>query len=78
MSLDLKLGNNFLCIPRLPADGKGFIVWKERLELLIQAQGLYGHLDSTVARPDAPSLIPDGSTAPTNEQVSKIENIQRT
>ena len=35
MSLDLKLGNDFLHILRLPADGKGFIVWKEQLELLI-------------------------------------------
>ena len=73
MSLDLKLGNDFLRVPRLPADGKGFVVWKERLELSIRARGLYGHLDSTVARPDAPSLIPDGSTATTKEQVSKIE-----
>ena len=30
-------------------------------------------MDGTVARPDAPSPIPDGSTAPTKEQVSKIE-----
>ena len=73
MLLDLKLGNNFLCVLRLPADGKGFVVWKEGLELLIQAQGLYGHLDGMVARPDAPSLISDGSTASTEEQVSKIE-----
>ena len=73
MSLDLKLGNDFLCVPRLPADGKGFVVWKEQLELLIRARGSYGHLDGTVARPDAPPLIPDGSTAPTKEQVSKIE-----
>ena len=73
MSLDLKLGNNFLCVPRLPADGKGFVVWKEQLELSIQAWGLYGHLDSMVTRPDAPSPIPDGSTASTEEKVSKIE-----
>ena len=73
MSLDLKLGNDFLCIPRLPADEKGFVVWKERFELLIWARGLYGHLDGTVARPDTPLPIPDGSTASTKEQVSKIE-----
>ena len=30
-------------------------------------------MDGTVARPDAPSPIPDGSTASTEEQVSKIE-----
>jgi hypothetical protein len=35
MSLDLKLGNDFLCILRLPTDGKEFVVWKEQLELSI-------------------------------------------
>ena len=30
-------------------------------------------MDSMVARPDAPLPIPDGSTASTKEQVSKIE-----
>ena len=29
MSFDLKLGNNFLHVPRLPADGKGFVVCVE-------------------------------------------------
>ena len=48
MSFNLKLGNDFLHIPRLPADGKGFVVWKKRPELLIQACGLYGHLDGTI------------------------------
>ena len=37
MSFDSKLGNDFLCVPKLPADGKGFVVWKERLELSIKA-----------------------------------------
>ena len=73
MLLDLKLGNDFLHVPRLPTDGKGFIVWKERLELSIWARGLYGHLDGTVTRPDAPLLRLAGSTALTTEQVSTFE-----
>ena len=73
MSFNLKLGNNFLCVLRLPADGKGFIVWKKRLELLIWAHGLYDHLDSTITRPDAPPLRPAGSTALTAEQLSTFE-----
>ena len=78
MSFDLKLGNNFLRVPRLPADGKGFIVWKEKLELLIWARGLYGHLDGTVTKPEQPLMLADSgskeSTALTKEQVSAIEN----
>ena len=53
MSID-KIGNNFLRVPRLPADGKGFVVWKERLELSVRARGLYGHLDGTAIRPVEP------------------------
>ena len=37
MSYDIKLRNDFLCVLKLPADGKGFIIWKERLELSIRA-----------------------------------------
>ena len=29
MSFDLKLRNDFLWVPRLPADGKDFVIWKE-------------------------------------------------
>ena len=77
MLLDLKLGNDFLHVPRLPADGKGFIVWKERLELSIQAHRLYGHLDGTIARPDTPLPRPAGTTALTTEQVSTIEKYMK-
>ena len=58
MSFDSKLGNDFLCVPRLPADGKGFVVWKERLELSVRARGLYGQLDGTVTKPDKPDKKP--------------------
>ena len=61
MSFDSKFGNDFLRVPRLPADGKGFVVWKEWLELLIRARSLYGHLDGTVVKPDKPDAKPDTS-----------------
>ena len=77
MSFDAKLGNDFLRVLRLPADGKGFVVWKERLELSIRAQGLYGHLDGTIARPDTPPSQPVGSGPLTKEQVSTIEGYTR-
>ena len=64
MSYDIKLGNDFLRVPKLPADRKGFIIWKERLELSICARGLYGHLDGTITRPADPSASSTGSTKP--------------
>ena len=72
MSIDIKLGNDFLRVPRLPADGKGFVVWKERLELSIRARGLQGHLDGSVIKPADPPTRPEGSTL-TKEEVSLIE-----
>jgi len=73
MSSDLKLANEFLRVPRLPADGKGFVVWKERLELSIKARGLYGHLDGTVVKPDDPPTRSETSVL-TQEEVSMNEN----
>ena len=49
---------DFLHVLKLPADGKGFVVWKERLELSIKARGLYGPLDGTTVRPMMPPLPP--------------------
>ena len=65
--------NDFLCILRLPADGKGFVVWKERLELSIQACRLYGHLDGATTRPDDPPSSPEGSPVLMAEQVSTVK-----
>ena len=70
MSLD-KIGNNFLQVPRLPADGKGFIVWRECLELLVKAQGLFGHLDGMATKLVEPMTT--GAMAPMPEQVSTRE-----
>ena len=77
MSFNAKLGNDFLHVPRLPADGKGFVVWKERLELSVRAQGLYSHLDGTITRPDTPPLQPVRSGPLTKEQVSTSERYTR-
>jgi hypothetical protein len=70
MSLDLKLDNDFPCVPKLPANGKGFLIWKEQLELSIWTRGLYGHLDGTTAKPDNLLTRPAGAGALTVEQVA--------
>ena len=69
MSYDLKLGNNLLHVPKLPANGKSFVVWKDHLELSIRAHGLYGHLDGTAVKPADPLTRLDGHTL-TAEEVS--------
>ena len=71
MSTD-KLGNNFLRVPWLPADRKGFVVWKESLEFSIRAWGLYGHLDKPTVKLTEPPK-PEGAMALTEEQVSSAD-----
>lgn len=72
MSFNSKIGSDFLHVPRLPADGKGFMIWKEQLELLVQARGLYGHLDETIARPEDPPMRSVEPMALTAEEVSLV------
>lgn len=49
------------------------MIWKERLELSIKARGLYGHLDGTTVRPNAPPTRPVGSETLTMEEVSQVD-----
>ena len=58
---------------RLPADGKGFVVWKEHLELSMWAQGLYGYLDGTITKPANLPSLPAGAAALIAEQVGIVE-----
>ena len=76
MASDMKLANEYLCIPKLPADGKGFVIWKEHLKLSIKARGLYGHLDGTTVRPDNPPMRSETSVL-TQEEVSMNDEYMR-
>src|SRR5277367_6214333 len=73
MSSDFKLGSEFLRVPKLPADGKGFVVWKERLKLSVRARGLHGHLNGTTNKPEDPPKRDKDSEKLTPEQVSSDE-----
>ncbi|KZP05325.1 hypothetical protein FIBSPDRAFT_967392 [Athelia psychrophila] len=51
-----KLGDDFLRVPKLTADGKNFVVYRDRLALAVLACGLDDHLDGTATRPADPSV----------------------
>lgn len=78
MSVDLKLGNDFLRVPKLSADGKGFVVWKERLELSVRARGLFGHLDGTIIKPSGPPTRPSDAATALKEQAIVFQQIAST
>ena len=48
MSFTIKLGDEFLKVPKLEANGKDWPIWKSHLELSVVARGLMGYLDGTM------------------------------
>ncbi|KJA21482.1 hypothetical protein HYPSUDRAFT_202844 [Hypholoma sublateritium FD-334 SS-4] len=59
----MKLGNEFLWIPKLDAMEYNWVVYYDCLLISIDAQGLGDHLDGTVTMPTNPHPPPtDGST----------------
>src|SRR5436190_2928050 len=73
----IKLGDDFLRIPKLTVDGKNWIVYKERLQLSLLARGLEGHLDGMTTRPVAPvgTTAADGTITPPKPE--EIEAYQK-
>ena len=70
-TMDSKQLNDFFQVPRLPNNGKGFVIWKERVELSIQARGLFGHLDGSATKPEDPPTRAVGATL-TEDEVRAI------
>ena len=58
----VKIGDDFLKIPRLSVDGRNWVIYRERLTLSVAARGLSGHLTRTKKRPIEPKdkEEPDG------------------
>ena len=50
----VKIGDDFLKIPRLSADSRNWVIYRERLTLSVAAQGLSGHLTGMKKKPTEP------------------------
>ena len=68
-SFTSKLGDDFLCVPKLASDGKNWVVYKDRLTLSVQAHGLGGHLDGTTTKPKQPAV----TQAPASRELTEEE-----
>jgi hypothetical protein len=49
-----KLGEDFLHVPKLAADGENWMTYKDRLQWSVDARGLLGHLEGTEVKPVDP------------------------
>ncbi|KAG1880157.1 hypothetical protein F4604DRAFT_1578839, partial [Suillus subluteus] len=56
-SSNSKLGEDFLCVPKLVADGENWMTYKDRLSWSVDARGFLGHLDGTEKKPIDPSTL---------------------
>ena len=68
-SFTSKVGDGFLCIPKLASDRNNWVIYKDRLTLSVQACGLRGHLDGTTAKPMEPTV----TQAPANSELTAEE-----
>ncbi|KAG2344600.1 hypothetical protein BDR05DRAFT_881823 [Suillus weaverae] len=53
-----ELGDDFLHVPKLIADGENWMIYKDRLSWSVNARGLLGHLEGTEKKPIDPSTLP--------------------
>lgn len=61
----VKLGDDYVRVPKLDVGGSNWVLYKERLTWAADAKGLVGHLDGTSAEPVAPpSSAGTNTTAP--------------
>jgi len=54
MSTTMKLGNDFLRIPKLDVSGSNWVIFKDRFLWSVDARGLTEHVDGTSQSPKDP------------------------
>ncbi|KAG6327849.1 hypothetical protein ID866_11240 [Astraeus odoratus] len=57
MSYEIKIGDGFLKIPELTADGNNWVAYKERLLLSLDTRELKGHVDGSETKPVDPKSL---------------------
>ncbi|KAG1829035.1 hypothetical protein DFJ58DRAFT_692232, partial [Suillus subalutaceus] len=56
-SSNSKLGEDFLRVPKLTADGENWTTYKDRMQWSVDARGFLSHLDGTEKKPVDPSTL---------------------
>ncbi|KAJ3801644.1 hypothetical protein GGU11DRAFT_663972, partial [Lentinula aff. detonsa] len=61
-----KLGDDFLCVPKLDVSGKNWVIYKDRLRWSIDARGLLKHVDGTTPTIETSVTATDGTRSVSN------------
>ena len=74
LTMNRKLLEFFVCIPKLEVDGLNWVIFKDHLAFAAAAAGLEKHIDSTGTSPNPLAFTLGGPFPLTAEQVAKLEH----
>ena len=57
MFVSTKLGDEFLCIPKLEVSGTNWVIFKDRFTWALDARGILDHIDGSGKEPGR-SMVP--------------------
>ncbi|KAH7917351.1 hypothetical protein BV22DRAFT_1026512, partial [Leucogyrophana mollusca] len=77
MSFTTKLGDDFLRVPKLVADGSNWVIYKDRLQWSANARGLLGHVNGKKPKPVNPAEGKDASWTPTADEKKLIDSFPK-
>jgi hypothetical protein len=66
MSINSKLHEHFVCLPKLNPDGTNYIVYRDHFGFATEAAGLGVHIDEKAKAPEAPAVVNEAK--PTEEE----------
>ena len=73
MSTTTKIGDDFLCVPKLDVAGTNWVIYKDHIIWSIDAHGLLEHIDGSESEPVDPITRSEGAVLSTDELVAEAE-----
>ena len=73
MSASTKLGDEFLCIPKLDVSGSNWVIFKDHFIWALNARGILDHVDGTSKEPTNPISVEDRAKGALTAGQTKLE-----
>ncbi|KAF8228885.1 hypothetical protein L208DRAFT_1289418, partial [Tricholoma matsutake] len=73
MSTTTKIGDDFLCVPKLDVAGMNWVIYKDCIIWSIDARGLLEHIDGSESEPVDPITRSEGAVLSADELVAETE-----
>ena len=76
MSASTKLGDEFMCIPKLDVSGTNWVIFKDCFIWALDARGILDHIDGTTTEPAKPTFKPLAEGEVTTEQTAVQKKLE--